>query len=229
MRAYSVSSSAPSASSSRQLVADIGSVQNHWQDTLKGVRSDAAARRIAALALEHPVMNSRLVREKIAGSDPTIFTGLDLLVERGGPHRDDIAEAESALGLIRRSRGAGRFRAPEHAPPLRTHTATNDPSNTLLHCSHRVLIRVWKLSDTPSAVNGCGAAAISISATEAARSLTSVRPSTSLPEPYGITYCRSGIDSTTNRTESYRGSEVDCADHAAVEHHPSQRHGRRAA
>lgn len=66
-----------------RLVADIESVQQRWEEALSGVRSDSAARRIAKLAMRHPVLNSRLVRAKVAGSDRTVFTGLDLLVVRG--------------------------------------------------------------------------------------------------------------------------------------------------
>lgn len=66
-----------------QLVADITAILDEWQDALAGVRSDSAARRILPVVLEQPVVNSRLVRERISASDPTLFTALDLLVERG--------------------------------------------------------------------------------------------------------------------------------------------------
>ncbi|MGK9147701.1 Fic family protein [Plantibacter flavus] len=67
----------------RTLVADIERIQADWRAALVGVRSDSAAHRITALALEHPVLNSRVVREHLDVSDRTMFSALDTLVDRG--------------------------------------------------------------------------------------------------------------------------------------------------
>lgn len=67
----------------RQLVSDIEQTTQVWAESLRGIRSDAAAHRIADLAVEHPVLNSQLVRSQLRGSDPALFRGLDQLVERG--------------------------------------------------------------------------------------------------------------------------------------------------
>lgn len=67
----------------RTLVADIEQTQADWRAALVGVRSDSAAHRIAALALEHPVLNSRLVSEHLDVSDRAVFSALDVLVDRG--------------------------------------------------------------------------------------------------------------------------------------------------
>lgn len=67
----------------RQLVTDIEQTTQDWAERLRGIRSDAAAHRIAGLAVEHPVLNSQLVRTELRGSDPALFRGLDQLVEHG--------------------------------------------------------------------------------------------------------------------------------------------------
>ncbi|MWB97645.1 Fic family protein [Agromyces sp. MMS17-SY077] len=67
----------------RRLVDDIQATKDAWQAKLTGVRSDSAARRIVDLAIEHPVLNSRLVQERLPQSARAIFTALDLLVARG--------------------------------------------------------------------------------------------------------------------------------------------------
>ena len=65
----------------RQLVTDIEQTTREWAESLRAIRSDAAAHRIAGLAVEHPVLNSQLVRTELRGSDPALFRGLDQLVE----------------------------------------------------------------------------------------------------------------------------------------------------
>jgi Fic family protein len=67
----------------RQLVRDIESVQADWQTRMHTLRSDAAARRVANLAISHPVLNSDLVMRELGVSPPTAFRALDALVERG--------------------------------------------------------------------------------------------------------------------------------------------------
>ena len=67
----------------RQLVRDIGSVEADWEDKMRGLRSDAAARRVSALAIAHPVLNSDIVVRELSVAPPTAFRALDALVERG--------------------------------------------------------------------------------------------------------------------------------------------------
>ncbi|KQM17884.1 hypothetical protein ASF83_02050 [Plantibacter sp. Leaf171] len=67
----------------RTLVEEIETIRTAWHETLRDVRADSAAHLITALALEHPVMNSRLVREHLDASDRTVYNTLDTLVDRG--------------------------------------------------------------------------------------------------------------------------------------------------
>jgi Fic family protein len=67
----------------RQLVRDIGSIEAAWAEKMSGLRSDAAARRAAALAIAHPVVNSEMVLRELSVAPPTAFRALDALVERG--------------------------------------------------------------------------------------------------------------------------------------------------
>ncbi|WP_395243372.1 Fic family protein [Agromyces sp. MMS24-K17] len=67
----------------RRLVDDIEATRADWAERMAGLRSDAAAHEIAALAIGHPVLTSTLVRAEIERSGPAVFRGLDQLVERG--------------------------------------------------------------------------------------------------------------------------------------------------
>lgn len=67
----------------RQLVLEIGSIQADWQDKMHGLRSDAATRRVATLAITHPVLNSDLVARDLGVPPPTVFCAFDALVDRG--------------------------------------------------------------------------------------------------------------------------------------------------
>ncbi|MFD6055653.1 Fic family protein [Agromyces sp. NPDC060279] len=67
----------------RQLVADIQATRESWEAKLRGVRSDAVARTIADLALEHPVLNSRLMQDRLPRSGRAIFSAIGTLVDRG--------------------------------------------------------------------------------------------------------------------------------------------------
>ncbi|GLU88136.1 Fic family protein [Agromyces sp. NBRC 114283] len=67
----------------RQLLADIQATRESWEAKLRGIRSDAVARRIADLALEHPVLNSRLMQDRLPRSGRAIFSAIGTLVDRG--------------------------------------------------------------------------------------------------------------------------------------------------
>ncbi|CAN5138449.1 Fic family protein [soil metagenome] len=67
----------------RQLVRDIGSIETAWETKMRGLRSDAAARRVSALAIAHPVLNSDIVARELNVAPPTAFRALDALVDRG--------------------------------------------------------------------------------------------------------------------------------------------------
>jgi len=69
--------------SGRQLVRDIGTVEADWDNKMSGLRSDATARRVSALAIAHPVLNSDIVARELSVAPPTAFRALDALVERG--------------------------------------------------------------------------------------------------------------------------------------------------
>ena len=67
----------------RQLVRDISGIEAEWEERMRGLRSDAAARRVSALAIAHPALNSDLVARELGVAPPTAFRALDALVERG--------------------------------------------------------------------------------------------------------------------------------------------------
>ena len=104
----------------RQLVRDIENIEAEWEERMRGLRSDAAARRVSALAIVHPVLNSDIVIRELGVAPPTAFRALDALVERGvlkaanSQRRNRIWLADSILNALddfaaragrRRSRG----------------------------------------------------------------------------------------------------------------------------
>lgn len=90
----------------RQLVRDIRSIETDWEDKMSGLRSDAAARRVSALAIAHPVLNSDIVVRELSVAPPTAFRALDALVERGvlkaanSQRRNRIWLAEPVLNAL---------------------------------------------------------------------------------------------------------------------------------
>ncbi|MCU1534592.1 MAG: hypothetical protein JWR53_1073 [Glaciihabitans sp.] len=90
----------------RQLVRDIGKIETDWEDKMRGLRSDAAARRASVLAIAHPVLNSDLVIRELSVAPPTAFRALDALVERGvlqaanSQRRNRIWLAEPVLNAL---------------------------------------------------------------------------------------------------------------------------------
>ncbi len=67
----------------RQLVRDIRSIEADWEFKLRGLRSDAAARRVSVLAIAHPVLNYDIVVRELEVSPATAFRALGTLVDRG--------------------------------------------------------------------------------------------------------------------------------------------------
>ncbi len=67
----------------RQLVRDIKGLQGDWEDKMHGLRSDAAARRVAVLAIAHPALNYELVARELAIAPNTALRALEALVDRG--------------------------------------------------------------------------------------------------------------------------------------------------
>ena len=90
----------------RQLLRDIGIIETEWEDRMRGLRSDAAARRVSVLAIAHPVLNSHIVARELSVSPPTAFRALDSLVERGvlkaanSQRRNRIWLAEPVLNAL---------------------------------------------------------------------------------------------------------------------------------
>jgi Fic family protein len=103
----------------RQLVRDIGGTQSEWEDKMGGLRSDAAARRVAVLAIAHPVLNYEIVARELAIAPTTALRALDTLVDRGvlrpanSKRRNRIWLAEPVLrSLDDFAARAGRRRLP---------------------------------------------------------------------------------------------------------------------
>ena len=67
----------------RELIGDIRSIEADWASRMQALRSDAAARRVAKLAVAHPVLNYELVASELSISPDTAFRALATLVERG--------------------------------------------------------------------------------------------------------------------------------------------------
>jgi Fic family protein len=90
----------------RQLVGDIGAIEAAWEVQMRGLRSDAAARRVGSLAIAHPVLNSDIVARELSVAPPTAFRALDALVERGvlkpanSQRRNRIWLAEPVLSAL---------------------------------------------------------------------------------------------------------------------------------
>ena len=67
----------------RVLAEDIGALQSTWATALRGLRADAAARRLATATIAQPVISSKVAAELLATSTQTALTALDALAERG--------------------------------------------------------------------------------------------------------------------------------------------------
>ena len=107
----------------RQLVRDIKGIQSSWDDKMRGLRSDAAARRLAVLAIAHPVLNYELVARELAIAPSTALRGLEALVDRAvlrpanSKRRNRIWLAEPVLNSLDDfAARAGRRRPPSMSP-----------------------------------------------------------------------------------------------------------------
>ncbi|MFF1635489.1 Fic family protein [Leifsonia sp. NPDC058248] len=67
----------------KHLADDIAGYQSEWDEKLAGIRSDAAARKIAKLTVEYPVLNLSTAVSQTGTSKAAITNGLDQLVDRG--------------------------------------------------------------------------------------------------------------------------------------------------
>lgn len=65
-----------------ELMNDVGRIQAEWNTKLAGLRADAAAWRVAQLAIAHPVLNYETIARELTISPATVFRALDALVER---------------------------------------------------------------------------------------------------------------------------------------------------
>jgi Fic family protein len=67
----------------RQLLRDISGIEADWEEKLLGLRSDATARRVAVLAIAHPVLNYETVTRELSIAPTTAFRALETLTDRG--------------------------------------------------------------------------------------------------------------------------------------------------
>ncbi len=67
----------------RIMTAEITQARDTWNERMGSLRIDAAARRVAALALEQPVLNQRLISERMRVSPMTAYRALEALESRG--------------------------------------------------------------------------------------------------------------------------------------------------
>lgn len=67
----------------RELAVSIAELRSRWDDALTGLRSDSSARRVAALALEQPVLNAPVVGTRLGLSAPGTYRAFEALVGRG--------------------------------------------------------------------------------------------------------------------------------------------------
>lgn len=66
----------------RSLARDIADIQQEWEEKMAGIRVDAAARKLARLSIEYPVLNVSSAVAMTGLSKPAVSNGLDQLVER---------------------------------------------------------------------------------------------------------------------------------------------------
>lgn len=66
-----------------RLFDDLREIRGKYDDALGGMRADSAARRIAELLFEHPVVNAGLVQERLGVADQTAYRAFDALTKRG--------------------------------------------------------------------------------------------------------------------------------------------------
>ena len=104
----------------RQLVRDTRSIEADWELRLRGLRSDAAARRVSVLAIAHPVLNYDIVVRELEVSPATAFRALGTRVDRGvlraanSQRRNRIWLAEPVLrSMDDFAARAGRRRLPQ--------------------------------------------------------------------------------------------------------------------
>ena len=90
----------------RQLVNDIRRVEEDWSSAMQGIRADATARRLAALAIGQPVLNQAVVTAQLQVAPLTAYRALDALVERGvlrtanSKSRNRIWIADTVIGAL---------------------------------------------------------------------------------------------------------------------------------
>ena len=70
-------------SNGRQLGGEVVAIRAAWDDRMSALRRDAAARRVATLALEHPVLNQRLITDSLGVSAMSAYRALEALEQRG--------------------------------------------------------------------------------------------------------------------------------------------------
>ena len=66
----------------RQLVRDIRGIEADRENKMRGLRSDAAARRVGVLVIAHPVLNYDIVARELAIAPARAFRALETLVDR---------------------------------------------------------------------------------------------------------------------------------------------------
>ncbi|MFJ3394813.1 Fic family protein [Leifsonia aquatica] len=65
------------------LAGDLAGSQGEWDTAMHGIRADAAARTLARLSVEYPVLNVATAVSLTGLSKPAVSNGLDQLAERG--------------------------------------------------------------------------------------------------------------------------------------------------
>jgi Fic family protein len=73
-------------SNGRKLASDIAATRARWVELMSGLRVDATARRVATLAVEQPVINQRLIVERLGVSAMSAYRALETLEQRGVLH-----------------------------------------------------------------------------------------------------------------------------------------------
>jgi Fic family protein len=104
----------------RQLIRDVAGIEAQWEESMHGLRSDATARRVAVLAIAHPVLNYETVTRELSIAPTTAFRALETLTDRGvlrsanSQRRNRIWLAEPVLNSLDDfAARAGRRRLPK--------------------------------------------------------------------------------------------------------------------
>ena len=106
--------------SGRKLAEDVRSVRDAWSAAVADLRSDNRARLVVDLAIEHPVLNAELIRDRLGIAAPTAYRAVETLVDRGvlrpanSKQRNRIWVADALIDALEAFAARAARRGPSH-------------------------------------------------------------------------------------------------------------------